>query len=79
MTKPYRLKRPVVIGVRWVQERWAPRVHWPACWQARIEGGGPRKLSHVARDGHTREAAVMGLIKMLQPAGYTGVARVIDC
>ena len=79
MTKPYRLKRPVVIGAQWVEERWAPRVHWPAAWKAQIEVGGPRTFRDVAERGHTRKVAVMGLIRRMQAAGYTGVARVKDC
>ncbi len=75
MTRRYQLKRPVVIGVRWVEEKWAPRVLWPAAWQAQIEVGGPRTFRDVAQRGHTRKAAVIGLIRRMQADGYTGVAR----
>ncbi len=30
MTKRYRPKRPVIIGVKWVPERWVPRALKPA-------------------------------------------------
>ncbi len=61
--------------MRWVEVGWAPRVHLPVRWQTQIESGGPRKLMHVSQHGHTREAAVMGIVSMLQSAGYTEVAR----
>ncbi len=72
----YRLKRPVEISVRWVEERWAPRCLVPAHWSAQIVGNGPRKLRHVAAQGTTRAAAIQGMIGHLQAAGYTGTARI---
>ena len=52
------------------------RSAWPAAWQAQIEDGGPRTFRDVAERGHTPKAAVMGLIRWMQAAGYTGVTRV---
>ena len=58
----YHLKRTVVIGVFWEDERWAPRALKPAGWRARIVNGGPRKLMHMTYDAHSRAAAFWGFI-----------------
>ncbi len=76
MTKRYRLKRPVVIGVFWEEERWAPRALKPAGWRARIVSGGPRKLMHMTYDADSRAAAFWGFIRWLRDSGYSGTARI---
>ena len=72
----YRLKRPVEISVRWVEERWAPRCLVPAHWSATIVANGPRSFRYHDGRGPDPKAAVAALIEMLKRAGYTGTARV---
>ncbi len=69
MTRPYRLKRTVVIGVFWEEERWAPRALKPAGWRARID---------MTYDADSRAAAFWGFIRWLQEDGCTVVARITD-
>ncbi len=74
----YHLKRTVVIGVFWEEERWAPRALKPAGWRARIESGGPRSFAHMTYEGQSRADAFWGFIRWMQADGYSGVARVKD-
>ncbi len=79
MARYYRLKRPVVIGVRWVLERWAPRVLKPAGWQAQIVSGGSRTFGDLTYEGHSPADAFWGFVRWMQEYGYTGTARITDC
>ncbi len=73
----YRLKRPVVVTVRWVPEYETRIGTRPAHWRASLGDGAPKRLIHAGHDAATRDGAIRGIIRLMRDAGYTGVARVL--